>query len=63
MNYDCKKLQNAMQVVVDKCVSSKFGKDAEPKVRFEFIETDSVKPAEYLELAQKCKDLGLKVDV
>ena len=52
-----------MQVVVDKCVASKFGKDAEPKVRFEFIETDEVKPAEYLELAQKCKDLGLKVDV
>lgn len=52
-----------MQTVVDKCVASKFGKDAEPKVRFEFIETDEVKPAEYLELAQKCKDLGLKVDV
>lgn len=63
MNYDCKKLQNAMQTVVDKCVASKFGKDAEPKVRFEFIESDEVKPAEYLELAQKCKDLGLKVDV
>ena len=63
MNYDCKKLQNAMQVVVDKCVASKFGNGTESKVRFEFIETDAVKPAEYLELAQKCKDLGLKVDV
>lgn len=63
MNYDCKKLQNAMQVVVDKCVASKFGQSAVPKVRFEFIEADEVKPAEYLELAQKCKDLGLKVDV
>lgn len=62
MNYDCKKLQNAMQVVVDKCVAKMFG-GSEVKVRFEFIETDEVKPAEYLELAQKCKDLGLKIDI
>lgn len=32
-------------------------------VRFEFTEADEVKPLEYLELAAKCKDLGIKVDI
>lgn len=63
VNYDCKRIQNAMQMVVDKCVEKVYGPGAETKVRFEFIETDEVKPAEYLDLALKCKDLGLKVDV
>lgn len=62
VNYDCKRIQNAMQVVVDKCVAKMFG-SSEVKVRFEFVEADEVKPAEYLELAQKAKALGLKVDV
>ena len=62
VNYDCKRIQNAMQVVVDKCVAKVFG-SSEVKVRFEFVEADEVKPAEYLELAQKAKALGLKVDV
>lgn len=51
-----------MQSVVDKCVAKMFG-NSEVKVRFEFVEQDEVKPAEYLELAQKAKALGLKVDV
>lgn len=63
VNYDCKRLQNAMQVVVDKCVKNVYGSNAESKVRFEFVEADEVKPLEYLELAQKARDLGLKVDV
>lgn len=62
VNYDCKRIQNAMQTVVDKCVAKMFG-SAEVKVRFEFVEADEVKPSEYLELAQKAKALGLKVDV
>lgn len=62
VNYDCKRLQNAMQTVVAKCVSKKFG-DAEVKVRFEFVEQNEVSPAEYLELAAKARDLGLKIDV
>lgn len=52
-----------MQVVVDKCVKKVYGPNAEAKVRFEFIEANETKPGEYLELAQKCRDLGLKVDV
>ena len=52
-----------MQVVVDKCVKKVYGQNAESKVRFEFIETNETKPMEYLELAQKARDLGLKVDI
>ena len=32
-------------------------------MRFEFIESNETKPMEYLELAQKARDLGLKVDI
>lgn len=63
VNYDCKRIQNAMQTVVDKCVKKVYGKDAETKVRFEFVESDEVTPDEYLEMARKVKDLGLKIDV
>ena len=62
VNYDCKRIQNAMQMVVDKCVQKLFGNE-ESLVRFEFIEADDTKPSEYLELAQKCRDLGIKINV
>lgn len=32
-------------------------------MRFEFIESNETKPMEYLELAQKARGLGLKVDI
>lgn len=63
VNYDCKRIQNAMQVVVEKCVKRKFGRNAETKVRFEFVEADETSPEEYLELAKKARDLGLTVDI
>lgn len=63
VNYDCKRIQNAMQMVVEKCVKKVYGNDAEVKVRFEFVEQNETTPDEYLELAKKAKDLGLKVDV
>lgn len=47
---------------MDKCVAKKFGK-AEVKVRFEFVESDEVKPIEYLEMAAKVKALGLAIDI
>lgn len=47
---------------MDKCVAKKFGK-AEVKVRFEFVESDDVKPIEYLEMAAKVKALGLAIDI
>ena len=52
-----------MQVVVDKCVKKVYGQNAESKVRFEFVEANDTKPMEYLELAQKARDLGLKIDI
>lgn len=63
VNYDCKRIQNAMQVVVDKCVKKVFGRNAESLVRFEFVEQNETKPMEYLELAKKAAELGLKIDV
>lgn len=63
VSYDCKRIQNAMQMVVEKCVKKVYGNDAEVKVRFEFVEQNETTPGEYLELAKKAKDLGLKVDV
>ena len=63
VNDDCKRIQNAMQTVVDKCVKRKFGRNAETKIRFEFVEADETSPEEYLELAKKARDLGLTVDI
>lgn len=50
-------------MVVEKCVKKVYGNDAEVKVRFEFVEQNETTPDEYLELAKKAKELGLKVDV
>lgn len=63
VSYDCKRIQNAMQMVVEKCVKKVYGNDAEVKVRFEFVEQNETTPDEYLELAKKAKELGLKVNV
>lgn len=63
VNYDCKRIQNAIQVVVEKCVKKVYGPTAETKVRFEFVESSDVKPREYLEMAKQCRDLGLKIDI
>ena len=63
VNYDCKRIQNALQMVVDKCVKKLFGENEKSLVRFEFIEADETTPAEYLDLAQKCKSLGIKIDI
>ena len=63
VNYDCKRIQNALQMVVEKCVKHVFGQKEEVKVRFRFIEADDTKPMEYLELAEKCRKLGLSIDI
>lgn len=63
VNYDCKRIQNSLQVVVDKCVQRKFGVGAKSLVRFEFVEADETSAREYLELAKMCKDLGVGVDI
>ena len=63
VSYDCKRIQNAMQIVVDKCVRYIYGDNANSLVRFEFVEQDQTKPMEYLELAKKATELGLKIDI
>lgn len=52
-----------MQIVVDKCVRYIYGDNANSLVRFEFVEQDQTKPMEYLELAKKATELGLKIDI
>lgn len=47
---------------MDKCIQKKFG-NVEVKIRFEFVESDEVKPEEYLEMAAKVKALGLAIDI
>ena len=40
-----------------------YGDNANSLVRFEFVEQDQTKPMEYLELAKKATELGLKIDI
>ena len=62
VSYDCKRIQNAMQVAVQKAVKYIFNTN-NILCHFEYVEKDDTKPSEYLELAQKCRDLGLKIDI
>ena len=62
VSYDCKRIQNAMQVAVKKAVKHIFS-TSEVLCHFEYVEKNDTKPQEYLDLAQKCRDLGLKIDI
>lgn len=62
VNQDCKRLANAItDCVVSKCVKKAFPGERS-LCRFEFVEDAEYGPAEYLEFAQKAKDLGMKID-
>ena len=61
VNFDCKKIQNAMSVAVSKCIESLGARKA--LCRFEYVEKENTKPMEYLELAQKLVDIGVPVDI
>ncbi len=61
INYDCKRIQNALQVAVNK-VAKEILKE-ECLCHFEYVEKENITPDEYLELAKKCVDLGIKVDI
>lgn len=63
VNYDCKRISNALKSAVSLCVKKVFGKDAELRCRFEFTEQDDTPAEKYLELARQCKDLGITIDV
>ena len=62
VSYDCKRIQNAMQVAVKKAVKHIFNTN-NILCHFEYVEKDDTKPSEYLDLAQRCRDLGLKIDI
>jgi phage gp29-like protein len=61
VNYDCKRIKNALNVAVAKCAEA-LGY-ANCKCTFEFIESDNISPTEYLDMAIKCKQLGMEIDV
>ena len=48
--------------VLRKCIKHYLNTD-KLLCRFEFVESDNTTPEKYLELAQKCKDLGISVDI
>ena len=62
VNFDCKRIANALQVAINKCVKS-FDKTGEVKCRFEFIEKEKISPEQYLNLARMCRDIGMSIDI
>lgn len=63
VNLDCKRISNAItNSIVRKCVKKFFNTD-DLKIRFEFIEQDDTTADEYLALAERCKAIGLTIDV
>ena len=51
-----------MQVAVQKAVKHIFS-TSDVLCHFEYVEKNDTKPSEYLDLAQRCRDLGLKIDI
>ena len=45
VNFDCKRIANALQVAINKCVKS-FDKNGEVKCRFEFVEKEKLEMLE-----------------
>ena len=63
VNYDCKRISNAMtRCAVAKCVHKALGTD-EVMCRFTFIEEDNVTPEKYIELATSLKNMGVTIDI
>ena len=63
INLDCKRISNAItNSIVRKCVKKFFNTD-DLKIRFDFIEQDDTTADEYLTLAERCRNMGLTIDV
>ena len=63
VNYDCKRISNAMtRCAVAKCVRKMFNTD-EVKCRFSFIEDEHISIKEYLEYATTLQQLGGTIDL
>lgn len=61
VSFDCKKIQNAMNVAVEKCVG--FLGERKALCRFEYVEKEKTSPKEYLELARQLADMGVPIDI
>ena len=62
VNQDCKRISNALtDSVVKKCVKRLFGKE-KVLCRFTFVEDDEYTANDYLDMAKKLTDLGVKLD-
>lgn len=63
VNQDCKRISNAVsESIVTKCVKQLFGDRAETLCRFTFVEDDEYTAGDYLDMAKKLNDLGVKID-
>lgn len=63
VNQDCKRISNAFSdSIVTKCVKQLFGSSAKPLCRFTFVEDDEYTANDYLDMATKLRDLGVKLD-
>ena len=63
VNYDCKRISNAMtRCAVTKCVRKMFNTD-EVKCRFSFVEEEHISIKEYLEYATTLQQLGGTIDL
>ena len=63
VNYDCKRISNAMsRCAVAKCVRKMFNTD-EVKCRFSFVEEEHISIKEYLEYATTLQQLGGTIDL
>lgn len=60
VSLDCKRIQNAMQPVIDACA---YSRNTIAKCRFQFIEDEHVNVNEYLDYASKLQSLGVTIDI
>ena len=61
VNQDCKKIANAMSEIVVRRCAEQLGY-SEVSCRFEFVETDEFEAKDYVELAEKLHNMGVKID-
>ena len=61
VNQDCKKISNAMSEIVVRRCAERLGY-SKVNCRFEFVETDEFEAKDYIELAEKLHNMGVKID-
>ena len=61
VNQDCKKISNAMSETVVRRCAERLGY-SKVECRFEFVETDEFEAKDYVELAEKLHNMGVRID-